>query len=337
MWFEQLTGFKEENPAQVRSNLEIKGNRLISKVNGAEFIYGKLDLASLQELRNRVASIQTYNSKIQVTELVGNTQTFHKEPANAGAFFQAASQFNLLEMLSPQVIPEKGVGIYEHDYTQGPACAIACGAGTIYRNYFADVDGQIGQSATKQIDCLEDIGAELGNKSLNLWEMRNGYALVKNREALENITAQIQNKTEQDYELLKGKLKIGIQWNTQVTISENRQLVSQAYCAALPVAYSHVKAGYWEAFARLILQASYEATLSAALLNYEQTGNNKVFLTLVGGGAFGNEREWIFDAIEKAVRVFANSPLNVSLISYGSSNPGVGNLVESIRQSIISA
>jgi len=72
-------------------------------------------------------------------------------------------QFNLLEMASPSVTPEQGVGIYEHDHTQGPACAIAAGAGTIYRNYFARVKGQIGQAASNQIDCLADIGAALGN------------------------------------------------------------------------------------------------------------------------------------------------------------------------------
>ncbi|OWY23792.1 hypothetical protein C7N43_13415 [Sphingobacteriales bacterium UPWRP_1] len=334
MWFEKLTGFREENPAQVRSNLEIKDNRLISKVNGAEFVYGKLELLSLQELKNRVLPLKKYNSKIRVSEVVGNTQTFHKEPANAGAFFQAASQFNLLEMVSPHVIPEKGVGIYENDYTQGPACAIACGAGTIYRNYFVPVNGQIGQSAAKQIDCLADIGTELGNNSSNLWIMANGYALVNNTESLEHITTQIKNKAAQEYEVLKGKLKIGIQWDTEVTISENRQLVSQAYCSALPVAYSHIKAGYWEAFARLILEASYEATLAAGLLNFEKTGNSSVFLTLVGGGAFGNEPAWIFDAIKKAVNVFANSPLNVSIVSYGSSNAGVVKLVESISRAI---
>jgi hypothetical protein len=30
MWFEKLTGFKEESPDQVRSNIEINGNVLTS-------------------------------------------------------------------------------------------------------------------------------------------------------------------------------------------------------------------------------------------------------------------------------------------------------------------
>lgn len=45
------------------------------------------------------------------------------------------------------------------NFTQGPAYAIAAGAGTIYRNYLAVVNGQVGQSADTQIDCLADIGA----------------------------------------------------------------------------------------------------------------------------------------------------------------------------------
>jgi len=89
-----------------------------------------------------------------------------------------ASQFNLLETVSPSVTPERGVGIYENDCTQGPACAISAGAGTIYRNYFARVNGRTGQSATNQIDCLADIGAAMGNSDNRLWEMRNGYALA---------------------------------------------------------------------------------------------------------------------------------------------------------------
>jgi len=56
----------------------------------------------------------------------------HADSANAGAIFQVASQFNLLEMVSDNVTPEQGVTRYERDATQGPACAIAAGAGTIY-------------------------------------------------------------------------------------------------------------------------------------------------------------------------------------------------------------
>ena len=37
-------------------------------------------------------------------------------------------------------------------------CTVAAGAGTIFRNYFAPVDGQPGQREDRQIDCLREIG-----------------------------------------------------------------------------------------------------------------------------------------------------------------------------------
>ena len=62
-----------------------------------------------------------------------------------------ASQFNLLEMTGPSVTPEHRVTRYSGAHTQGPACAIAAGAATIYSNYFAPVDGEIGQTRERQI------------------------------------------------------------------------------------------------------------------------------------------------------------------------------------------
>ena len=330
MWFEKLTGFKEENPDQVRDNIKIVGNKLISKINKKEFTFGKLEIPSLEELRGQFDSMGQYRSKIKVSEVVGNIQTFHKAAANNKSVIQVASQFNLLEMMSPYQTPEEGVGIYESDLTQGPACAVACGAGTIYRNYFANVDGQIGQTAAKQIDCLKDIGIEFENEKYNHWEMKNGYAFAS-REGLKSISQQIRNKPQEEFEYLKGKLRIGIQWDTEVTISKSSNLISQVYCSALPVAYLDIEPELWSDFARLILEATYEATFFAALMNYKRTGNNKVFLTTVGGRAFGNEDEWIFNAIEKSIKKFSNTPLDIKIVSYGGSKLKVRQFIESIK------
>jgi hypothetical protein len=328
MWFKQLCGFEEESPAQVREQLMIRGNKLISVVSQREFTYGKLEIPQLDELRKR-ANPGDYHQRIRISEVVGNVQNFHKDPANRGALFQAASQFNLLEMTGPDVTPEQGVDIYEYDPTQGPACAIACGAGTIYRNYFIPLEGQTGQTAALQIDCLADIGRELGNSGGRLWQMSNGYALA-NKEGLGIISEKINKLSPAEYEQLKGKLRIGLQTDTEVTISENHQLVSQAYCAALPVAYSDVQPEYWETFARMILEATYEATFYAALANYERNGNNKAFLTLVGGGAFGNKTEWITDALGRTIQKFANTPLDMRMVSYGGSKTAVQELINSL-------
>ena len=60
------------------------------------------------------------------------------------------------EMVSPSVSPEDGIDRYEGDHTQGPACAIACGAGTIYRNYLVPVDVQF-QSGSRMTDTMMDM------------------------------------------------------------------------------------------------------------------------------------------------------------------------------------
>ena len=237
-------------------------------------------------------------------------------------------------MVSPYITPEKGVDIYERDYTQGPACAIACGAGTIYRNYFAPVNGEQGQSNYNQIDCLELIGKELNNEELLLWKMSNGYALLSH-DGLLNINTQIHKKSQEQREQLKENLKIGIQWKTEVTLANSTQIVSQIYCSALPVSYSQIKSSHWEIFSKVILEATYEATLYAALINLDQTGCNKVFLTLVGGGAFGNEIDWIMDALRTSLLKFKDMPLDINIVSYNSSSPKIQELITQFNNEVI--
>jgi hypothetical protein len=47
----------------------------------------------------------------------------------------------------------------------------------------------------------------------------------------------------------------------------DRPVVSQALCSALPVAYGDLPARHWRPFAKLVLEAAYEATLLAGVLN----------------------------------------------------------------------
>ncbi len=330
-WFTKLVGFSEQSHSQVQQFISVHEGQLTSKVNGKTFQSGRLDVVSLAELRERSRQVIKPGGQLKLDEWVGDAQALHADPTNAGAMFQVASQFNLLEMVSPSVTPEQGIGIYEHDRTQGPACAIACGAGTIFRNYFVPFENQIGQSRSVQIDCLDDFGKSLGNVKNRLWTMRNGYALPSSA-GLKEINATLEPLSENDLDALRAKLKVGIQWNTQVTLSGCTHLVSQIYCSAMPVAYSRLAEAQWEPFARLILEAAYEATLAAATINAAQSGNNTVFLTLLGGGAFGNRESWILSAIERACRQFDSVDLDVKVVSYRSSNASVQKLVKSFSQ-----
>lgn len=325
-------GFSEVSPENVRKNIELQGNSIKSLMNGKTYQFGVLETPTLSALRNKSQNNFKQNGRLTLSEMIGDVQLFHKMDGNNNALFQAASQFNLLEMVNPNMIPEDGIGIYELDKTQGPACAIACGAGTIYRNYFAEVNGLIGQTANNQINCLEEIAQYFENDKHQYWELKNGYALAT-KEGLLQISKKLQNLDKKEYETLKGLLKVGIQWDTEVTISPNKQIVSQIYCSALPVAYSFVDAALWKDFACLILEATYEATLHAALINSAKTGNNKVWLTLVGGGAFGNKADWIIDAILKSLQQFSKEALDVTFISFRAANPIVEAILKRYKES----
>ncbi|MEZ6125097.1 MAG: hypothetical protein R3C49_18275 [Planctomycetaceae bacterium] len=325
-WFNELTGCPEESLAEVRTQLFVEGPLLHSRRNGGSWQCGELETPTLAELRERVAGISLPPKRVTVREVVGDVRKLHVDPNNANAFFQVASQFNLLEMTGPEVTPERGVGIYEWDGTQGPTCAIAAGAGTIFRNYFAPVNGRIGQTADNQIDCLAGIGQLLGNTNQRLWKMSNGYALPS-ADGLAEINSILQGRTESEIDQLRQALQIGLQWNAQVTADNCSHSVSQAYCSALPVAYGRHPVPQWTRFAELILEASYEATFCAAIINAHRTGNPTVYLTMIGGGVFGNDLNWIMTAIRRSLALYPTCGLDIAMVSYGKPRPVVQQLV----------
>ena len=328
-WFEKLMGFEEISPENVRKNIETDGEHMISKVNGKSYRFGKLEVSTLSSLRSKIDP-EDLEGRISLSETVGNVSRLHCSPENNSAVFQAASQFNLLEMVHPGVTPEQGVGIYENDPTQGPACAIACGAGTVFRNYFVPLNGKIGQTANNQINCLSLFGDFFDNEKFRIWDMRNGYC-YPHAEGLERINSQIAEMDDQEREKLKSRLQVGILWNAEVTNANPNQIVSQVYCSALPIGYvSNIPIKHWESFARIILEATYEATFYAALINLQNGGSNRLFLTLVGGGVFGNKTEWILDAIKISVLKFKNTDLDVRIVSYGQSNEMVRKMIAAV-------
>jgi len=63
-------------------------------------------------------------------------------------------------------------------------------------------------------------------------------------------------------------------------------------------------------------------------LNALKTGNNKIYLTLIGGGVFGNKIAWIMNAIKRALNLYRHVNLDVVIVSHGHSNWHVQELVK---------
>jgi len=324
-WFERLTGFAEQagpaGYAATQAQLEVNGERLRSRVNGREYGIGRLELVSLQALRQRAQAGPAVPGQPGTRVLRGDVRAMHQRPELAGALFQVASQFNLLEMVGPQVTPEHGVGRYAGDPTQGPACAMAAGAATIYRNYLVPVGDQIGQTESCQLDGFAALGNSLA-QSLEcdpqaLWTMRNGYALFK-LDAVRKMSAAVAALDDTQRDALKQLLCIGLHWDVEVTDSAESPgpHVSQAFCSALPISYNQHGHGHWAPLASLVLEASYEATLWAAVINAQEERSRTVLLTSVGGGVFGNEPAWIEQAVQRAVDAVSGYGLDVVTVRY---------------------
>jgi hypothetical protein len=298
---------------------------------------------------------------IHLSNITDDARSMHSKSENLFATVQAASQFNYLEFPSASGKPENGISGYEWDRTQGPACAIACAGGTAYRNYLCkrtdhpDAEkAPRGQTRDNQFNGLRDVEAALPK---SFWEVKNGY-INSTRDDLKAFEAWLAEEPTR-VELLKGKLRIGVQANVQVTnedagmVSMKRpdgkwtrapserltkltggiQIVTQTYNSAISVAYSRCSESEWAPLAKLVLDASYEATLLVGILNAARVSSlygtlPPVLLTKVGGGVFGNLSEWIQSAIIGGCQRVAKFgvPLDVRVVHYGAIESGYGSL-----------
>ena len=163
----------------------------------------------------------------------------------------------------------------------------------------------------------------------DLWIMRNGYALCT-REGLRAIDERIAEGGEPLRDVLRSKLAIGLHRDVEVTgvPGSHGRRVWQAFCSGLPITYTGIPQCNWETFARLILEAAYEATMLAAVEHSVTGGSNTVLMTRVGGSAFGNADEWIDDAIVRALTIVEHAGLDVRLVSYGRVEPSMQSIAD---------
>lgn len=282
------------------------------------WLVGRFDTPTLAQLRHMAKRCPLPGS-MKLSTIKADVTDLHLDPDNNRATFQVASQFNCLEMVAPHVSPADGVGIYEQDKTQGPACAIAAGAATIARNYFY-------QSPENQIDNLSRFAQALASgtdlEPTELWDMRNGYALVHSS-ALKPLAPllDICHHSARTRHMLTGLIKVGNLVGAEVSLAppETANLVNQVFVSALPVNYmrdikSDIDISRLADLARLILEAAYEATILAAQINAYKGYSKKLFLTRVGGGVFGNRGHWIDDAIGKALAKAQGLDLEIIMV-----------------------
>jgi len=330
----QTISTKDESYFRERCDFKVSDDKYVSA--------GIFSMPSVKELRQHAQCLKDKNEgrgescKISVKNIVGEARSLHT--TNAGSnkskstvIVQAASQFNFLEFPSPDCNPEHGISSYIFDRTQGPACAIACAAGTAYRNYLVPVPFNLkqraerGQTRNNQLNGLSDVEEYLfREKGIRPWKVKNGY-FEATRENL-TIFNDLLRRDESMREKILCELRIALQENTAVTddLDFNTQ-VTQTYNSALSIAYSQLwDKSLWQPLSQIVLDATYEATLLAAVVqSYETKRTPIVYLTKVGGGAFGNESIWIRQAIGRAIQAVEgyNISLDIRIVHFRSIEP----------------
>ena len=349
-WFEDTFGFVEgksyqANQEQFEVQNDANGILLVSKANSKRFRVGHFEVLSVAGLKERINSLAKESiefdgrtSGLNFSNVTGSVQTYIQN--RPGAVFQVASQFNCLEMVGPGVTPNHGITQYVLDKTQGPACALACPGGTLFRNYFVNGTGQgTGGAQINTLSLVEKLLASRipsgdrtnatkrsGTSCCSYWKMKNGYSLPETPESMAALNLRL-NDDPGLFDSLRENIQVGIHWNVEVASrkkqksaqsAESPPTVCQIFASACPVAYTKsTKSKDWAPFASMVLEGAYEATLAAAtFLSYSRRERVEVYLTSLGGGAFGNRRCWINRALERALDLFRDAPLDVFMVSY---------------------
>lgn len=334
-WFSRLFGFAEE--AGVHRHLRLEGDQLVSSLDGRRFGVGAFSTPSLSELR--ALKTRGVRGRLRLSHVaVGDALELHGDPAQAGAVFQVASQFNCLEFPGPSSLPEHGVSGYSSDPTQGPACSLAAAPATVYRNDFVPLPGGRGQRADRQIENLADLLVALGEAGSGV-EVVNGYTFA-DEASLRRVARAV---AAADREVLLGSLRVGLHRDVEVVFARRFEpvgrphRVTQVFCSALSCGYADVAPELWGPLARIVLDAAYEATLLAAAsappAPEGPQGPAVVWLTLLGGGVFGNDPRWIASAIGRALRRCADLDLDVRVAHHRSIDRSFEALVRGALES----
>jgi len=329
-FFTEIWGFSEshDNVANLIScSKMLNGNIILeSQVNSRKVQAGQFEVRMVKDFKtNHPPKHGCFNI------IIGNgnwTKDFKKvdvgalqaNPLNRGATFQVASNFNCLEFISSKDTARKGITKYVCDQTQGPAASISAAPGTLYRNYFVkhSVDGENFEGQLKQQINLLDL--------FILIPVVNGYV------SFTDDQIHLFDEVGMDFSNI-GEIKVGLQKNVQVTSGEKRngtiemcpdgQFIHQVFTAAMNlggVSGAYAQHHMVEKLARFLLRGAYRATILAAIDNSrtqpDLIGKDKLFLTLIGGGVFGNKYEWITDAILECTDIIKKSGLQIYLVIY---------------------
>lgn len=263
---------------------------------------GRFTCPSLRQLSQRLeATPPNPNSKLRLWVLEGASAITDIGAMQAGAprdsLFQVASQYNCLEAPGSYLVK---VEDYFFDPTQGPRASISAFPGTLLRHYSApaaDATRFVQRQGGPQVNLLHRVCLD------GVAGVESGYLLSTNIKDPGTFASLLQEHFED--------IEVGLQESVQVVLGANwdgivegKRVISQVLTSTLAGGgYSRIDLSNdnWLMICRQLQRASYLGTLLAAAA----LGQQRVVLTLIGGGVFANPMPVIWDSILWASRQVA--------------------------------
>eukprot|EP01127_Copromyxa_protea_P015976 TRINITY_DN4681_c1_g3_i1.p1 TRINITY_DN4681_c1_g3~~TRINITY_DN4681_c1_g3_i1.p1 ORF type:complete len:879 (+),score=136.53 TRINITY_DN4681_c1_g3_i1:23-2638(+) len=356
-WFEYLVGNDEDYFAKNKEEfIRNDGDGYLSLVNSKtrkQINAGQFNMVSIADLLLclgprpnkppsglRLPPIEIITATDPESRRFVDVGYLQSLPENRDAVFQVASNFNGVEGWAETVHPDSRwfTTNYYSDRTQGPAASISCGGGAITRVYAPFYNPRRDpstwcQTKTTQLNFLENLPKYFPTK--------NGYVVYDGTEA------KFPKKDGKKWKKLLVNYLVGYHKSQQVcfghrlplgfeVVKDENQVVDQVFCAAVNMCQGGTgvkneeidkkgeKAGF-------ILQASYCGTYLSSICNKRK----KLFLTLIGGGAFGNTPDRIVAEMVNAHCEWTSHPQNtiekVVLVLFCAPPQGVDPWLETMK------
>lgn len=224
------------------------------------------------------------------------------DPKNAGCLFQIASNFHGLEQTSPHSSPEDTMLVdYVNDRTQGPRAVVRTMADLIFRRYLLPI------SSSRTVGYTDDVLFR-GQWPLNmLTEVAATHGVritaggwIDTEHALPLVTLRDKMQAASKITAILVENALVTHNSHDVYMGYNNHRIHHLLTAAYDLTF---KPGSEKGWADAALIAAYANTIKAAL-DYNV---RKVFLTLVGGGVFGNSPKMIYTAMVVVLNTYRKS------------------------------
>lgn len=261
---------------------------------------GEFKTIKLSELKELVGN--SNNTDLQICPLkvetgvdIGVLQSNLKTEDRA--LVQVASNFNCLEVPSKYVLPNCGylVENAHTDSTQGPGACFGPLAGYLYRAHFY----KGGQTGLKQVNLLRDVDKYFGIPINGKLVLNGDEESINN---INDIAQQVEVGLHTNVAIIYRRDKYGMNYE----LDEPYPMIDQIFSASINLNDYGKKTCKDNLIKinRTLLRTAYESAYLVAIYRKRKI----LYLTLVGGGVFGNPIHLILEEIIRAHKLWANHP-----------------------------